>query len=238
MRHMAFIYPLAALLTVLLGAPAVAIAQDNTAAQHIVVLVNGEPITTYDIAQRMRWNNRTSNFGEKMKAQLTGDAINQKFRQMLIAAQPHSQAEALAAAERIKKQLIEDAKRQVLSENGGAGKKAAIDSLIDDKLKLQEAKRLGIDIVESEVEEALAARAGTGADGKKPDMNAFYAQFEKDGISRKTIQEVIRTQLAWRDVIRRICRPGATEVFPYDCNTYPPIYLEELRHKAAIDYGG
>jgi peptidyl-prolyl cis-trans isomerase SurA len=175
------------------------------AAQNIVVLVNDEPITSFDIAQRQRWMVRTGgSFGEQMKALLTGEAINQKFRQMMMAAQPHSQAEAQQAAERIKKQLIEDAKRHVLSGGAGSSRQAAIDALIEDKLKLQAAKKLEVKITDKEVEESLAARAAGGAPaGQKPDLNAFYQQFEADGINRKTIQEIIRAQLAWRDVIRK-----------------------------------
>jgi len=176
----------------------------DAAAQNVVVLVNDEPITSGDVAQRLRWNARTSNFGDRMKAILTGDSIKERFRQMMVAANPHSQAEAEQAAERIKKQLLEDAKNRVLSDGGGTSRKAAIDSLIEDKLKLQAAKKLDIKITDSEVEQVLAQRAaGAAAEGKKPDLSDFYKQFESDGINRKTIQEIIRAQLAWRDVIRR-----------------------------------
>lgn len=188
--------PLAILLFAPLGAPGVL-------AQNIVVLVNDEPITTFDVAQRMRWLARTNGFGERMKALLTGDAVNQRFRQKMIAAHPTTQAEAQQAAERIKKEIVEDAKRRVLSEGGGTSRKAVIEALIEDKLKLQAAKKFDISISDREVEETLAARATEGADGKKASMEAFYQQFESDGISRKTIQEMIRAQLAWRDVIRR-----------------------------------
>jgi peptidyl-prolyl cis-trans isomerase SurA len=239
MRCTAFIHPIVVLLAALLTAPEAATAQD------IVVRVNGGPVTSYDVAQRMRWNNRTNNFGERMKARLIGDATGKEFRRRLMAAQPHNQAEAQQMAERIKKELVEDAKKQVLSEEDPATRKAMIEALIEDRLKLLEAKRLGIEIGDSEVEEALAARAGTGADGK-PDLNAFYTQFENDGIGRKTIQELIRAQLAWRDAIRLVCRPGATEVFPHDCKTFTPStyenfsrsYLQELRQKASIEYLG
>ena len=123
-----------------------------------------------------------------MKAILTGDSIKERFRQMMVAANPHSQAEAEQAAERIKKQLLEDAKNRVLSDGGGTSRKAAIDSLIEDKLKLQAAKKLDIKITDSEVEQVLAQRAaGAAAEGKKPDLTDFYKQFESDGINRKTI---------------------------------------------------
>ncbi len=174
-----------------------------THAQTIVVLVNDEPITSFDVAQRMRWMARTSGFGERMKAYLTGDAVNQRFRQMMMAAQPHSQAEAQQAAERIKRELIEDAKRRVLAEGGGATRKAVIDVLVEEKIKLQAAKKLEINISDKEVEENLAQRAGGEGETKKAKLEEFYQQFEKDGVSRKTIQEIFRAQLAWRDVIRK-----------------------------------
>ena len=229
-------------------------------AQNIVVLVNDEPITSGDIAQRMRWNARTNGFGDRMKAILTGDQIKERFRQKMIAANPHSQAEAQELAEKIKKELLEEAKNRVLSEGGGMNRKAVVDALIEDKLKLQAAKKLDIKISDKEVEEVLAQRvgaaqeaqqpegaskeaaktepeqksgkrrghhaggpdsanaAGSPPDGpgqgpgapdqdkkasKNPKLEEFYSQFEKDGINRKTIQDIIRAQLAWRDVIRK-----------------------------------
>ena len=228
-------------------------------AQTIAVLVNDEPITTGDIAQRMRWNARTNGFGDRMKAILTGDAIKERFRQKMIAANPHSQAEAQEYAEKIKKELLDDAKSRVLSEGGGMGRKAVVDALIEDKLKLQAAKKLDIKISDTEVEQVLAQRVGgdnaeaspnagkepdgkkkhapghasepdapgVSADGKKPTKNPkleeFYEQFEKDGINRKTIQDIIRAQLAWRDVIRKQYGPRLASLFAAlpDADTKP-----------------
>jgi peptidyl-prolyl cis-trans isomerase SurA len=207
-------------------------------AQNEVIVVNGEPITSYDVAQRTLWQNRTTNFGERMKALLTGDEVKAKFRQMMLAAQPSSQAEAKQAAERIKKELIEDAKRQVLSE-GGATRKAITEALIDDKLKLQAARRLGIEITEEEVEGNLAeraARANASPDGSKPDLNAFYEQFEADGIGRKTIQEIIRAQLAWRAVIRRTYGPAKGPETEGGYEGYARSELEKLRQDGIINY--
>jgi len=172
-------------------------------AQNIVVIVNDDPITSFDIEQRMRWEALTHNFGERMKAQLTGESVNQRFKQMMMAAQPHSQEEAQAAAERIKKQLIEDAKRRVLSEGGGGSRKAVIDTLIEDKLKLQASKKLDVKVTDREVQETIEQRVASDGGDKKAKVEAFYQQFEANGINRKTVQEVFRAQLAWRNVIGR-----------------------------------
>jgi peptidyl-prolyl cis-trans isomerase SurA len=192
----------------------------NASAQNVIVLVNDEPITSGDVAQRIRWNARTNGFGDRMKAILTGDAIKERFRQAMIAANPHSQAEAEQAAEKIKKQLLEDAKNRVLSDGGGTSRKAAIDSLIEDKLKLQAAKRMDIKVSDTEVEQVLGRQAAGGAtDGKKPDLSEFYKQFETDGITRKTIQDIIRAQLAWRDVIRKQYGPRLASLLSAMGNT-------------------
>ena len=243
-------------------------------AQNVIVLVNDEPITSGDVTQRLRWNARTNGFGDRMKAILTGDDIKERFRQKMIAANPHSQEEAQQLAEKIKKELLEDAKNRVLSEGGGTSRKAAIDALIEDRLKLQAAKKLDIKISDKEVEQTLIQRTGgesaeatapstptetggkTDAEQKggrrkgrsagsgnqesntaastadaaggtasenKPSKNAkleeFYGQFEKDGINRKTIQEIIRAQLAWRDVIRRQYGPRLASLFSSMQNT-------------------
>jgi peptidyl-prolyl cis-trans isomerase SurA len=167
----------------------------------IVVLVNDEPITSYDVTQRQRWLARTSGFGERMQEALRSNAIRERFKELMVAAQPRSQAEAEAVAERIKKQLLDETRSRVMAQASAATRKAAIDSLIEDRLKIQAARKLSIIITDAEVAQVLAERA-KGADGKGT-LDTFYAQFEVDGINRRTIQEVIRAQLAWRDVIRR-----------------------------------
>ena len=193
------------------GTAAPALVCGSARAQTIVVLVNDDPITSYDVAQRERWMARTtSTFGDRMKALLTGPGIQDRFRQMMIQANPKSQAEAQEVAERIKKQLIEDAKRKALAEGSSSSRKAAIEALIEDKLKLQAAKKFDIKISDKEVEETLTQRA-IGADGK-PHLAEFFQQFENDGISRRTIQEIIRAQLAWRDVIRRQYGPRLASI--------------------------
>ncbi len=172
-------------------------------AQTILVVVNDDPITSFDVDQRVRWTAITHNFGEQMKARLTNPAINDRFKQLMMAAQPHSQQEAQAAAERIKKQLIEEAKHQVLAQGGGTSRKAVIDTLIEDKLKLQAANKMGLKVSDREVEETIEQRTGAEGDDKKAKVEQFYQQFESNGIARRTVQEVFRAQLAWRNVIGR-----------------------------------
>ena len=71
---------------------------------------------------------------------------------------------------------------QILCERGGM-RKTVIDALIDDKLKLQAAKRLGIEITDEEVvKDIIVDRL---ANGEEPDVNAYYAPRVAYGIGRK-----------------------------------------------------
>lgn len=209
-------------------------AAQQARAQTIVVIVNDEPITTYDVEQRTRWTALTHGFGDRMKAMLTGDAVNQKFKQMMMAAQPHSQAEAQVAAERIKKQLIDDAKRRVMAEGGGTTRKAVIDSLIEDKLKLQAAKKLDIKISDREVEETIEQRAAPDGTDKKAKVEQFFQQFEGNGINRKTVQDVFRVQLAWRDVIRRQYGPRLASMMAAIADPTPQAAEGEVQFEVRV----
>ncbi len=69
------------LLLVLLATPALLLLGGTSAhAQNIIVLVNDEPITNFDIGQRQRWLARTNgSYGERMKAELSGDAYQEEI---------------------------------------------------------------------------------------------------------------------------------------------------------------
>ncbi len=211
------------------------LAPREASAQTIVVIVNDDPITSFDVEQRTRWNAITHGFGDRMKAFLTGEGINQRFKQMMMADQPnwHSEADAKAAAERIKKQLVEDAQRRVLAEGGGTSRKEVIDILIEDKLKLQAAKKLDIKISDKEVEESVGQRVG-GDEDKKAKVEQFYAQFESKGINRKTIQEVFRAQLAWRDVIRRQYGPRIASMMAALPDTTPKAAESDIQFDVRV----
>ena len=206
-------------------------------AQEIAIRVNGGLITSHDIVQRTLFQNlpslqnRISDFYERLNALLAGDKVKEKFRQKMSAAQPRTPKEAQRVAERINKELIEDATMQILSERG-ATRKTVIDALIDDKLKLQAAKRLGIEITDEEVvKDIIVDRL---ADGEEPDVNAYYAPRLAYGIGRKTIQEIIRAELAWRAVMNRTYGPPKVLERNSTYERFSRGYLEKLRQNAII----
>jgi peptidyl-prolyl cis-trans isomerase SurA len=216
----------------------------SATAQTIVLLVNGESVTSHDIVERLLYRNLTGSpnragaFVERVNAVLTNDGgIKDKARQMRDSVRPRTQAEAQKAAERIKKELIEDAMWQVLS-GDGAARDAVSESVIGDRLKLQAAKRFGIDISDEQVEKSIIVDRLAAGDvyAGMPEMNMFYARREEYGISRKTVREIMRAEFAWRAVINRIygAATGWETTGAYE--SFSLSYLGTLRQHAIIEH--
>lgn len=228
-----------------LAAPESALMQNSaSAAQTIVVLVNGEPVTARDLVQRALYRNlagppdRGNAFIERVNAVLTNDTrVQEKFKQRMDAAQPRTPAEVQKATERIKKELVEDAIWRVVSEDAGI-KNAVIESVAGDRLKLQAAKRFGIEITDEQVEKNLILEriAADDSYGARPDMNAFYARREEYGISRKTIREIKRAELCWRAVINRIYGPGTGRGASAAYENFSRGYYAQLRQHAIVEH--
>lgn len=71
-------------------------------------------------------------------------------------------------------------------------------SLIDERLQMQEAQRLGVTVAQQQVEQAIVTIAQRN--GMSPSQ--FLQVLQRSGIPLETLQEQLETQLAWRDVVR------------------------------------
>jgi peptidyl-prolyl cis-trans isomerase SurA len=112
------------------------------AAQQVVAVVNGDPITAMDIAQRTK--------------------------------------------------LVQ------ISTHRAPGRQEVLDELIDEKLKLQIAKRYKLEITDSEVNasfNAIAGRAGATADN-------FAKGLAAQGVSVDAVKNRIKADLGWAQIIR------------------------------------
>jgi peptidyl-prolyl cis-trans isomerase SurA len=168
------------------------------AEQSIAVLVNDEPITTYDVTQRQHFLGLTGS-GERMRAKLADkDALNKQFREFATSRNPKSQEEVQA----LQKEFFTKLQQQVMHETGGSMKQQAMDQLIDERLQLQAAKKLSIITTDEEVNQTLTQMAQGGQ--KQLSLDDFLKQFSSQGVNPNTLRERIRAQLAWRDVIRRV----------------------------------
>jgi peptidyl-prolyl cis-trans isomerase SurA len=165
-------------------------------AQSIVVLVNDDPITSFDVAQRQRFLALTSGFGDKMRERLKSQSTQEQFKAYMTAQRPSSKEEA----QELQKKFVDKLQQDVIASASGGMRKQALDQLIDEKLMLQAAKDQKIVVTDDEVNQMLTKMAEGG--GKK--LPEFLAQFSAQGVNPATLKERLRAQTAWRQVIRRI----------------------------------
>ena len=167
-------------------------------AQSVIVLVNDDPITSYDVAQRQRFLAVTSGLGDQMRARLQSDATKEAFRAYMTEQRPKSKEEAAE----LQKKFVAQIQDQVVATSTGAKRKEAIEQLIDERLMLQAAKEQKITVTDAEVNESLTRMAAGGAN--KNTLEQFLGQFKEQGINPTTLKERIRAQTAWREVVRRV----------------------------------
>ena len=185
--------------------------QPGKAEQAIAVLVNDEPVTGYEIQQRAKFialnTNLTEQVKENFKRMVQAESTNQQVRAILeevIKANPGKSREQIGAIfEQRKTQFALGLQKQAL-ESARAGlipkfKKEAQEELIEERLKLQEAKRIGMDITDDEVKRMMK----TIAERNKMTEEQFAQHIKGLGIDIATMQERTRAQIAWRAVVQR-----------------------------------
>lgn len=82
-------------------------------------------------------------------------------------------------------------------------KPQALDILIEEQLKIQEAEKNNLSVTEEEVDEAFSVMAGKN----KMTAEEFSKVMVKSGIPKATLRQQIKAQIAWRKVIASVLRP-------------------------------
>jgi peptidyl-prolyl cis-trans isomerase SurA len=179
--------------------------------QSIVLLVGDDPITAYEIEQRQRLLVGGAGISEQAKSRfqtlIRSDAAQAKLKQIqeeaiqenkgksrdeiIAIIKSRSQAYALT----LQKQAVESARS-----GAAAGvRQKAIDQLIDEKLMLQEAKRLGVLATDEDVDKYIEGKASRG----KVTKEQFYSQFKSAGIDVESMRQLYKAQLSWADAVRK-----------------------------------
>jgi peptidyl-prolyl cis-trans isomerase SurA len=78
--------------------------------------------------------------------------------------------------------------------------------LVDESLQMQEARNLGITVDPSEIEHAF----GTVAGQNNTTSDIFRQRLKSAGVSPVTMEDQIRSEIAWSQVVRRKLRPQIT----------------------------
>ena len=105
-------------------------------AQSVVVMVNDDPVASYDVAQRQRFLAVTSGLGDKMRARLQSEDTKKAFQAYMTKHQPQSRDEA----QELQKKFVAEIEKDVVASVGNSVHQEAIDQLIDERLMLQAAK--------------------------------------------------------------------------------------------------
>ncbi len=182
--------------------------QADTAAdrpvQSIVALVNDEPITGYEIEQRVALSMLGApEVQKKLQARLKSPNMNDQFKAFAIkrlqANPPKSEAEQQARIKQLQGEFVASIKNQIEKEFVPTARKGALDEIIDERLKLQEAKKLSVVTGDDEVERVIAGMA----ERNKMTTAEFGEHLKKMGASIAIMRERVRASLSWSDVIRR-----------------------------------
>lgn len=179
--------------------------------QGIVMLVNDEPITGYEIEQRATLMAAGSGGGGDMRARaearwkqiIQDPKTNERFQQFLREKQPSSRDEAVALQKQyiggLQKNMLEQLRREARVGNIQKFRAKAREELIEEKLKVQAGKRLSITVSDEEVDRAFKEMVARN----KTTEDQFVAQLRSQGLDPSTIKARTRAALVWRDVIRR-----------------------------------
>jgi peptidyl-prolyl cis-trans isomerase SurA len=180
--------------------------------QGIVVLVNDEPITAYQIDQRANFIGLNAGAGGpdiKAKAEARWQQIikdpktNERFQELLRQKQVQTREEAQALQKQyimsLQQSMIEQIKREARAGAMPKLKSTARDELIDERIKLQEAKKAGVEVSDAEVKRFLTDLAGRN----KLSYEQFVQHLKGAGVDIATVGERFRAQRAWRDVVMR-----------------------------------
>ncbi len=172
--------------------------------QSIVALVNDEPITGYEIEQRVALSMLGApEVQKKLQARLKSPSMNDQFKNFamkrLKANPPKTEAEQQARVKQLQGEFVSSIKNQIEKEYVPTARKQALDELIDERLKVQEAKKLSVVAPDDDVERIIAGMA----ERNKMTTPQFAEHISKMGASITMMRERIRASLSWTDVIRR-----------------------------------
>ena len=179
--------------------------------QGIVVLVNDEPITAYQIEQRANFIALNAGAGPDLKAKaearwqqiIKDPKTNERFQNILREKQVKSREEAQELQKQyvtsLQQSMVEQLKREARAGILPKIRSSAKDELIDERIKLQEAKRVGVEVADAEVKRFLTDLAGRN----KLSYEQFSQHMKGMGVDIGTVGDRFRAQRAWRDVVMR-----------------------------------
>ncbi len=180
--------------------------------QGIAVLVNDQPITNYEIEQRQRYlglgaadirKKAQTKFKSLIQSKSTTTRLRAILGEIIQENRGKSKEEILkifeqrkkAYAKSLQKRAVASARKSIMP---GLRKKA-LDELIEERLKIHEAKRLNVVASKEEIDKIINGIARRN----KMDMKKFNKHMRSMGASVSTMRSRFNAMISWRNVIRR-----------------------------------
>jgi peptidyl-prolyl cis-trans isomerase SurA len=181
-------------------------------AQSIIMLVNDEPITALDVEQRARLNALGADIGTRaqanMKALVQSENTQKRFRAMVEQIVQEHQAtktkeQIMAMIDQRKTQFAKELQQEAIASARASMlpgiKKGTLDELMEERIKLQEAKRLNVTIEDSQVDDIIKGLA----ERNKMTPAQFTEHLKGMGTDIAAMKARFKATLSWNDVIRR-----------------------------------
>ncbi len=179
--------------------------------QSIVALINDEPITVYEVEQRAAFIALSSGAGGDMKAKaearwkqiIKDPATSTKFQELLKAKNVQTKEEAQALqttfVKGLQSNMVEQLRRETRTGAVAGSRAKAQDELIDEKIKLQEAKKLSALASDEDVNVLIRSIA----ERNKMNEQQFGAHMKGMGVDIQTMRARFLAEISWREVVRR-----------------------------------
>ncbi|MEM7620359.1 MAG: SurA N-terminal domain-containing protein [Pseudomonadota bacterium] len=172
--------------------------------QSIVVLINDEPISAFDINQRIKFSmaRKGAQLSANMKKKLQSEATRQSYKDYMVRNRPQSREEVKV----LRDKFIGRLRSQIMNEMKPKFYKAALDELIEEKLVIQEAKKVGAKVSDEDVDKAIAKIASRNINKKTGTPNTseqFLGKLKRAGISVKTYKASLKAKIAMQNIIRK-----------------------------------
>ena len=169
----------------------------------IVALVNDEPITSYNVNERIKLLTSDSpQFRKALQKKFTEKRSKNMWVKIQQDYRPQSKAEAMKLMNGLRKTL----RREVLASFRGKLKKNSLDELIEERIKFQAATKLGVSLTDEDLDtqlERTAARNKNPKNGKPMTKAQFLKILSLKGVPIDEYRVRIKAKLSWIRVIQR-----------------------------------
>ena len=192
--------------------PAKAAARPKGSTQSIAVLVNDEPITAYEIEQRATFialssGRKGQDMKDKAEARwkeiVKDPRTNERFKELLkeknVTSREEAQALQASYIKNLQQDMIEQMRRDARAGAVAGSRGKAKEELIEERLKLQEAKRLSVLASDEDVDRVI----GGIAERNKMKPEQFAQHMKGMGVDISTMKARFKAEISWREVVRR-----------------------------------